>query len=57
MMSVIPTWKVTITFEDRVVCFGIVDNYLSNVMRKVADLDFGKRPMEQPSSIQIEMPK
>lgn len=53
MMHVLPRWKVTVTFADRSVVFWIHDNFLSNVLRKVADLQFSETGLDSELGIGI----
>lgn len=52
MMQIVPRWKVTIRFPDREVVIYVNDNFIANVLRTVASLDF-TGTMEQPTSITI----
>lgn len=53
MMQVVPKWKVTVTFSDRNLVFWVSDSSISNVMRKIADMQFTENGLEQPVQITI----
>lgn len=53
MMQVVPKWKVVVWQGEDEHVFWITDNCLSNVMRKVADMQFSKDGLTQPSCISI----
>ena len=58
MLLVIPSWRVTITYERRdPVVLWVHDHHLSNVMRKVSDLSFSNpaKGFDEPISIEIGM--
>lgn len=52
MMQILSKWKVVVKFTNREVVFWVSDNFASNVLRKVADLDFTDAP-EMPVSITV----
>jgi hypothetical protein len=53
MMQTIRKWAVEVTFADRAFVFWVHDNFLANVLRTVAGLDFSANGLEQPSSIRV----
>lgn len=54
MMQIIKRWKVQIVFANRVVEFWVHDNFLSNVLRKITDMQFSDNGLEQPTKVVIE---
>lgn len=54
MMQVVKKWKVKIVFDSRVVEFWVHDNFLSNVLRKIVDMQFTESGLEQPTKVVIE---
>ena len=54
MLQVVPKWRVELTFSDRKVELWIYDQSPSNVLRKLADLQFSANGLDQPSQIQIQ---
>jgi len=53
MMQTVKKWKVTVTTQNgRDMTFWVNDNFLSNVMRTVASLDFCPG-IEQPRRIDV----
>lgn len=57
-MQLIPKWRVTVLFEDRrAVEVWIADSFISNVLRKVADIDFAEFGTPQPVKFTIEPAK
>ena len=57
MMQVSPKWKVTATFDSGLPPHQIwlYDNFISNILRKVADIQFTGSGLIQPVSITIEL--
>lgn len=54
MMQVVPKWQVTVTKSDgSLTLFWMHDNFLANVVRKVADMQF-ENGIAQPKRIVIE---
>lgn len=54
MMQVLPKWKVTVTFATgREAVVWIHDNFMANVLRSVATLEFSDNGLEQPTYIGI----
>lgn len=56
MMRVISKWKIFITFADgKEVTFWINEDHPSNVLRKIAELQFNESGLEQPNYIAIKL--
>lgn len=54
MIQIQKKWKVTVTVGSGVITFWVSDNFLSNVMRTVANIEFSSSGLnEQPKSIAI----
>ena len=54
MMQVLKKWKVSVFFKEGTSqVFWINDNFMSNVLRKVADMDFSENGLVQPLQIVI----
>lgn len=54
MMQVVPKWEVKLCYEgDRVFKVWISDNFMSNVLRKVAEMDFTENALEQPYLVTV----
>lgn len=51
MLQVIPKWKVTIKFSDRVVEFWMYDNHASNVASRAAAIQFTENGLDEPVEI------
>lgn len=55
-MRVISKWKIFITFADgKEVTFWINEDHPSNVLRKIAELQFNESGLEQPNYIAIKL--
>jgi len=54
MMQIVPKWKVTAVFADRRVVVWIYDAHLSNVLRRVSDMQFTESGLEQPRMIAVD---
>jgi hypothetical protein len=54
MMQLIPKWKVTVLLAGVSHVFWVSDRCASNVLRKVADMDFSDSGLEQPALVKIE---
>lgn len=59
MMQVMAKWKVTVEFtnHEKNVTFWVHDNFVANVLRKVADLDFSGDGLDQPICIIVGGPR
>jgi hypothetical protein len=44
MMQVVSKWKIKLTSENGEICVTINNNFLSNILRKLADIEFGINP-------------
>lgn len=55
MMQVSRKWKVVVKFADREVVLWIADNFPSNVLRTVANLEFSETGLHQPISINVTL--
>lgn len=54
MLQVLPRWKVVVKMADgseRV--FWVNDNFMANVLRKVADIQFTENGLSQPTAISV----
>ena len=55
MMQMVQRWKVIARFSGRPdIIIWIDNNFLSNVMRTVAEMQFSENGLEQPTAITIE---
>lgn len=56
MLMVLPRWKASVYFEDgESVTVWMDDNFLSSVLRKVADLQFSESGLRQPTWVRIDI--
>lgn len=54
MLHIVQRWKVHLTWRDRQLDIWVNEDHLSNVFRKLADLQFSETGLDQPIRIQIE---
>lgn len=56
MLQIINKWKVTVSMANGDMhTFWVNDNFLPNVLRKVADLQFSATGLQEPTSISISI--
>lgn len=53
MVQTVPKWKVTVRFPDRQMALWIYDISISNVLRKVSEMQFSDNGLEQPTEVVI----
>ena len=54
MLQVIPKWKVTVTVAGVAQVLWVYANSVSDVMRKLADIQFTENGLTQPTSVHIQ---
>ncbi len=55
MMQMVQRWRVTVTVAGQASEFWINDNFLSNVLRKVADIQFSENGLSEPTRLLIAL--